>query len=154
MEANPSTIVRAPDWEERLALYLDRVAEERFEWGVHDCALHAAAAVKAQTGVDPAAAFRGTYDTRTGSAEALRKHGAGTLLRTVTAWLGEPKHVSQAKRGDIVMKDRTTLGVCVGLYSYFVGEEHGQEGLVHVPTADCSRAFTVPFMAPSSVEGR
>lgn len=152
--ATPSQIVRAPDWEDRLSTYLDRVAEEPFAWGSHDCALHAASAIKAMTGVDPGSAFRGQYDTRTGSAAALREHGDGTLLKTVTAWLGAPKHASQAKRGDIVMRDRSTLGVCVGAYSYFVGEEHGQNGLVFLPTSDCSRAFTVPFAAPSSVEGR
>ena len=149
-----SQIVRAPDWEDRLANYLDRVAEEPFAWGTHDCALHAASAIKAMTGVDPGEAFRGQYDTRTGSALALRELGNGTLLKTVTAWLGASKHPSQAKRGDIVMRDRSTLGVCVGAYSYFVGEEHGHRGLVFVPTSDCARAFTVPFVAPSELEGR
>lgn len=152
--SSTSQIVRAPDWEDRLSTYLDRVAEEPFVWGSHDCALHAASAIRAMTGVDPGAAFRDQYDSRTGSAAALREHGQGTLLKTVTAWLGAPKHVSQAKRGDIVMRDRSTLGVCVGAYSYFVGEEHGQAGLVFLPTSDCTRAFTVPFAALSDVEGR
>lgn len=149
-----SQIIRAPDWEDRLSTYLDRVSQEPFAWGSHDCALFAASAVKAMSGVDPAAAFRGQYDTREGSALALREIGAGTLLKTVTSWFGGHKHVSQAKRGDIVMRDRTTLGICVGLYSYFVGEEHGQNGLVAIPTAECARAFTVLFEAPSDVEGR
>lgn len=151
---NPSQIIRSPDWEERLSTYLDRVVDEPFTWGSHDCALFAASAIKAMSGIDPAEAFRGQYDTREGSARALRELGAGTLLKTVTAWLGASKHVSQAKRGDVVMRDRTTLGICVGLYSYFVGEEHGEHGLVSIPTADCSRAFTVPFEAPSNAEGR
>jgi hypothetical protein len=150
----PSQIIRAPDWEDRLSTYLDRVSEEPFAWGSHDCALFAAGAVRAMSGIDPAAAFRDQYDTREGSAAALREHGAGTLLKTVSAWFGPSKHVSQAKRGDVVMRDRTTLGICVGAYSYFVGEEHGQHGLVAIPTADCSRAFTVLFEATSNAEGR
>jgi hypothetical protein len=68
-------IVRYSDWEERLAVYRDRVEEEPFVWGTHDCALFAAGCVNAMTGVDPAAAFRGTYDSRIGAAEALRDKG-------------------------------------------------------------------------------
>ncbi|MBM6577109.1 hypothetical protein KCP91_12070 [Microvirga sp. SRT01] len=146
--------MRAPDWEDRLATYLDRVAEEPFAWGSNDCALFASGGIRAMTGVDPGADFRGAYDTRQGSAEALRTFGEGTLLKTTTAWLGNSKHVSQAKRGDVVMKDRHTLGICVGLHSLFVGEEHGHHGTVYVPTADCTRAFTIPFDAPSDGEDR
>ena len=107
------------------------------------------------TGTDPAADFRDTYTNRTGAAAALKEHGAGTLLQTVTSWLGDPKHPVFAQRGDIVMKDRNTLGVCVGLHSWFVGEEHGAQGLVALPTSNCTKAFTLPFaVAASSEEGR
>lgn len=145
-----SPLSRAPDWEERLAVYLDRVSDEPFAWGSHDCALFAAGAVKAMTGTDPAEDFRGTYSDRAGAAAALKQHGAGTLLKTATAWLGHSKHPAFAQRGDIVMKDRTTLGVCVGLHSWFVGEEHGENGLVAVPTATCTKAFSLPYSAPAS----
>ncbi|MBB5709448.1 DUF6950 family protein [Sphingomonas xinjiangensis] len=150
-----SALSRAPDWEERLSVYLDRVRDEPFKWGSHDCALFAAGAVKAMTGTDPAADFRDTYTNRTGAAAALQEHGAGTLLKTVTSWLGEPKHPAFAQRGDVVIKDRNTLGVCVGLHSWFVGEEHGAQGLVALPTANCTKAFTLPYaVAASSEEGR
>ncbi len=150
-----SSLCRAPDWEERLAVFLDRKREEPFKWGSHDCALFAADAIKAMTGTDPGEAFRDTYSDRAGSALALRDLGAGTLLKTVTAWLGAPKHPAFAQRGDIVMKDRNTLGVCVGLHSWFVGEEHGHNGLVALPTAHCTKAFTLPYAtATSSMENR
>lgn len=145
-----SIIARAPDWEERLAVYLDRVAQEPFAWGEHDCALFAMGAVKAMTGVDPAELYRGTYSDRSGSADALRTLGSGTLLKTITAWFGTPKHPSLAHRGDVVMRDRNTLGICVGLYCWFVGEEGSHAGLVALPTADCTKAFTVPYSAPAS----
>lgn len=146
----PSTPSRAPDWEERLSVYLDRVIEEPFKWGSHDCALFAAGAVNAMTGTDPAADLRGTYDDRVTAALALKERAAGTLLKTAVAWFGSPKHPAFAQRGDLVMKDRTTLGVCVGLHSWFVGEEHGQHGLVALPTASCTKAFTLPYSAPAS----
>lgn len=148
-------IVRYSYWEECLSNYLDRIREQPFDWGSHDCALMASGAVKAMTGTDPGEAFRGTYSTREGAAEVLRTLGAGTLLKTAISWFGPAKHPSQAMRGDLVMKDRTTLGVCVGQWSWFVGEEAGQEGLISWPTARCTKAFTVPFDAPaSSVEAR
>lgn len=136
---------RFDDWEARLAVYLDRVEWEPFTWGQHDCALFAASAICAQTGVDPAAEFRGKYFDARGAAQALRAYGEGTLLKTVTQWLGEPKSAHHAKRGDIVMRDRLTTGVCVGHYSYFVGIEQGYERLAILPTRDCQKAFTVPF---------
>lgn len=146
-----NNIVRYPDWEDRLSHYLGRVEDEPFAWGTHDCALFAAGCVNAQTGVDPAAAFRGTYDSRVGAAEALRDKGQGTLLKTVKGWFGEPVAVPFAKRGDLVMRDTSerdrALGVCTGLYSWFVGEEQGQQRLVPVPTAECRYAFSVPFEA-------
>lgn len=138
---------RFSDWEERLRVYLDRIEEEPFAWGKHDCALFVADCIKSQTGIDPAEQFRGKYDTARGAALALREYGAGTLLKTVRHWLGEHKSVHFAKRGDIVMRDAKTCGVCVGPYSWFVGHEQGFERLVVLPTASCRYAFTVPFHA-------
>ena len=142
------SIVRFPDWEDRLRTYLDRVEEEPFKWGSHDCALFAAACVNAQTGVDPAEAFRGKYDDAKGAAAALREYGAGTLFRTVQSWFGKPTSVHFAKRGDVVMRDPTTTGICVGQFSYFVGEEQGLQRLAIIPTRSLKYAFSVPFELP------
>lgn len=143
-------LVRFADWEERLGVYLARVEEEPFKWGTHDCALFAMSCVKAQTGVDPAEAYRGTYDDAVSAAKALRELGEGTLLKTVKAQF-ETVPVAFAKRGDLVMRDTSdrdrALGVCVGLHSYFVGEEQGLQRLVPLPTAECRYAFHVPFEA-------
>lgn len=138
-------LIRFSDWEDRLRTYLDRVQEEPFEWGQHDCALFAADCVKAMCGVDPAEAYRGTYYSARGAAEALRTYGAGTLLKTVTEWLGDSKSPHFAQRGDVVMKDRLTTGICAGRYSWFVGSEQGREGLTPFPTRDCRYAFSVPY---------
>ncbi len=136
---------RAHDWEDRLRTYLDRVEEEPFKWGVHDCAMFGAGAVRAMTGVDFAEDIRETYTTSTGAKEALRKAGDGTLLKRLRRHFGDAKPVSLAQRGDIVMRDRFTVGVCVGQYSWFVGEEGSRQGLVAFPTSLCTYAFSVPF---------
>ncbi|ATI54178.1 DUF6950 family protein [Sphingomonas melonis] len=139
-----STFVRHQDWEERLSLILDRKSDQPFKWGENDCALFAADCVKAMTGGDPAEAYRGKYDTARGAALALREHGEGTLLKTLRALFTEVSpHFAQ--RGDVVMLDATTTGICVGRFSYFVGREEGQEGLITMSTAACRYAFRVPF---------
>lgn len=114
------------------------------KWGTFDCALFAADAVFAQTGVDPAADFRSQYDDPRGAALALREHGEGTLLKTIAAWLPSTS-VHHAHRGDIVMLDRRTTGVCVGRYSWFIGTPEGLDRLYPVPTNQCEFAFHVPF---------
>lgn len=57
------TLARLPNWRPRLMTYLDSVRSRPFAYGQHDCALFAAGAVEAMTGVDLAADFRGHYDS-------------------------------------------------------------------------------------------
>ena len=160
-----TNIARLPDWHDRLSSYFAQCAKKHFTWGEHDCALFAASAVHAMTGVDFGEPFRGKYDDAAGAAKALREYGAGTLQRTFTAALGKPKHIARAKRGDIVLYktseiDRIgTMGVCAGRFSHFVGclddgfqllPAHDDtakpfEGLIPVPTSLCARAWTVAF---------
>lgn len=138
-------LVRFADWEMRLAVYLDRVREDPFKWGDHDCALFAGAAIRAMTGTDPAEEYRGTYDDARGAALALRKLGKGTLTATTNDWLGQSVDRAFAQRGSIVLKGRTALGVCVGPWSWFVGEEGTGKGLIALPTLQLSRAWTIPI---------
>jgi hypothetical protein len=136
---------RFADWEDRLRTYLDRVEEEPFQWGTHDCALFAMSCVHAQTGEDLAAVYRGKYTDKAGAAAALREYGQGTLFRTLKSLLGDPTSIHFAKRGDLVMPNAYSVGVCVGQYSWFVGEEQGQQRLAILPTSGMKYAFTVPF---------
>lgn len=140
-------MIRYSDWFDRLQTYLDIVSEKPFQWGEHDCALFAMSAVQRMTGVDPGQAFRDRYDDEYGARLALREVGQGTLLRTVKHIFGDPKSVHLWARGDLIMRDRNTIGVCCGPFSAFVGEENGTQGLVYLPTASCRYAFTVPFEA-------
>ncbi len=135
---------RFPDWHDRLCTFLDTVAEKPFKWGEHDCALFGANAVLRMTGVDIAEEFRGKYDSHATSLIALREYGAGTLLKTMKSKLASTS-VHLAKRGDLVMKDRRTVGVCVGAYSWFVAQVGDGEGLIALPTSSCAYGLTVPF---------
>ncbi|GAA4218607.1 hypothetical protein GCM10022253_19400 [Sphingomonas endophytica] len=121
-------IERLPDWEQRLHDYVSALEGASFAWGTLDCALFAAGAVRAQTGVDPAADFRDRYRSAAGSVRALRRFGAGTLAATIDARLPGIAPAF-ARRGDIVMTGGIA-GVCLGARALFVGEVDGQPGWV------------------------
>lgn len=130
-------MTRLSDWEARLAEYLAGVFHTPHQYGVHDCALHGANAVLAQTGVDHGAPFRGRYTTELGAARALKKHGAGTLEATFDAHLPIIP-TALARRGDLVCA-QGAIGVCIGGEAVFAGEA----GLERIVRADWTRAWRV-----------
>jgi hypothetical protein len=79
---------RFEDWPSRLEAFLRAEKDRAFVWGERDCALFAADAVLALTGVDHAAAFRGRYSSARGALRALKVYGRGTLEATVAEKLG------------------------------------------------------------------
>ncbi|MDN4633853.1 hypothetical protein QCD71_20230 [Sphingomonas sp. PsM26] len=121
---------RLPDWEARLAAYLEPLRTLPFSWGEHDCCLFSAGAVIAMTGVDPMPEFRGRYTTARGSVRALRRLGAGTLAATLNQKF-ETVDASLAHRGDIVMSDGL-IGICLGGFLVAVGAEGDREGLIRI----------------------
>ena len=135
---------RHPDWEARLAAFLEPVRALPFAWGRHDCCTFAAGAVEAMTGEDAMAEFRGHYRTARGSVRALRRYGAGALEPTLTAKFGEPLPPALAQRGDVIMADGA-LGISLGGFALMVGSEEGREGLIRVPMARWQCAWRVPF---------
>lgn len=132
---------RLPDWEARLHDYLAAHEGAVFEWGVIDCALFAAGAVEAQTGVDFAAPFRGHYSTAIGSARALGRYGERTLEATIAARFPATP-APYARRGDLVMVE-SMAGVCIGGDAVFVGEEDGAPGLVRFARPTWSHAWAI-----------
>lgn len=132
---------RVPDWEARLAEYLESVRETPFAWGSHDCALFAASAVEAMTGVDYGAPFRGKYRTELGSVRALKRFGAGSLEATLDGLFPEIP-LAFAQRGDVVMRDEAA-GICLGPDAAFVGDLDGAPGLVRYPRREWARAWRV-----------
>ena len=119
---------RKPDWEARLAAYLETVRLLPFVWGRHDCCLFTGNAVAAMTETDPMPEFRGKYRSAAGASRALRTIGAGDLSRTLDSKF-RPVPAALAQRGDIVMHD-SLLGICLGPVVVCVGREGEREGLV------------------------
>jgi hypothetical protein len=124
---------RLPDWETRLAAYLEPLRLRAFDWGSHDCCTFAGGAVQAMTGIDPMAEFRGHYSTAIGSARALRKFGAGDLASTLDTKF-ERVSAALAHRGDVLMSGGL-LGICMGGFLIAVGLEGDREGLIRFDRA-------------------
>lgn len=128
---------RLKNWPSLLDAFIESRRNEPFRWGVNDCGLFAADAVRAITGIDPAAAIRG-YRTAFGAARL------GWMARSEQDPIGVlslPGRCGMAKipaafagRGDLVslpMGRAIVIGICLGLKS----AGPGPAGVVFVPTA-------------------
>lgn len=135
--------MRRNDWEQALAEYLAEHREAVFEWGQCDCAMFAAGAIEAMTGVDPADDVRGRYKSQAGAGRAIKRKGFADLGEWVSSKFEEVAPVF-AHRGDIVMVGGS-LGICAGAAAWFVGEEGQASGLVSQPMPMWERAWRVPF---------
>lgn len=134
--------MRYPDWEDRLGRLVEARRDMPFAWGKNDCALFAAAAVKAMTGVDFAKAFRGRYRTQRGAAAALRRYGQGTLTRTLNACFGPSVKPAFLQRGDVTMH-KGAVGIVMGENAVFVGAEGERDGLVRINRAEWSKGWRI-----------
>ena len=134
-------MTRISTWEAALSDYIASVRDQPHNYGAHDCGLFFGGGVLAITGNDHAAPFRGKYRTATGAAKVLRKHGAGTLEATIDALFPviEPAF---AQRGDGIWNG-VAVGICMGSYALFVGQEGEKEGLVRIERSAWRKAWRV-----------
>lgn len=126
-------IPHIPHWR----IYLDALVCARlhspFAWGSNDCALFAADAVMATTGIDLAADMRG-YSTAREALRLMRQRGGLWGIATMT--LGQPLSPTYACTGDVALvassaaSKREALAVCVSADKAVVP---GPEGLHAVP---------------------
>jgi hypothetical protein len=134
--------LRLPDWRPRLTAYLAEIAPEAFRYGSNDCALFAAGAVRAMTGHDPAAGYRGVYSTFEGGLKRLRKAGFEDHVAQAASLFQEvPPAFAQV--GDITLieaPEGRALGILAGEMIACLGPL----GLGHLPRTAASRAWTVP----------
>lgn len=134
-------MIRLSTWEADLSAYIASVRNLPFVYGKHDCGLFAAGAVVAMTGEDPAAEFRGKYSSEIGIAKALKKIGAGDLETTLDTMF-ETRPVGLLRRGDLAWNG-DSVGVCMGGYALFVGQEGEREGLIRVERSDWLKGWRV-----------
>jgi hypothetical protein len=122
-----------------------------FAWGSNDCALFAADAVEAITGVDIAEDFRGKYTTKLGAIKAIKEITGGSTVEDAAVYCAEKHGLKEheypllAKRGDLVIV-RNNLGEkvagIVGLNGRHVYVP-GDDGLVQFSILDVIRSWSV-----------
>lgn len=124
---------RLHDWQLRLEACLAERWAKPFEWGVLDCCLFAADCVEAVTGVDPAADFRGSYDSKAGAYRLVSRLGGFRAM--AGARLGAEIPVAMAQAGDIGFVGDDSAGsmvVCGGAHWLGISEA----GVAWVPVSD------------------
>lgn len=136
-----NSLIRLPDWEERLSAWLTDCAGASFGWGKLDCLMFAAGAVKAVTGFDPGKGHRGKYDSHASSVRYLKKLGAKSpsdYLDGVFTTVDK----AQARRGDLVSVEGN-IGVCIGGVALFVGAENDAPGLIRIQFGEWQAAWAI-----------
>lgn len=141
--------MRKYGWELALDNFIKSRLNTPFAWGYQDCALFACDCIKAMTGDDPAAWFRGRYDSEKAAYAALKEFAGGGLLETaitITQALGYPSQkTSFAQRGDIALAGTQygqTLGIVAldGLHVWMADVK----GLSQIPLKDAVHSWRVP----------
>ncbi len=133
--------MRHPDWKVHLVQYLGDISRAPFEPGVNDCALFAAGAVAAMTGLDLAADWRGKYQTLEEGLALLAAAGFADHTALAAAHFAEIDPVFGAA-GDIAVVDGAggaSLGVFQGAGIYVLTPT--QLGVL--PMSFAIRAFRV-----------
>ncbi|RZL39859.1 MAG: hypothetical protein EOP35_02570 [Rubrivivax sp.] len=114
---------RHPDWQSRLQALVSARLCAPFAWGANDCCLFACDAALAVTGIDPAAAERGTYSTERQAARLLARLGG---VRAIGAARFGPETIPAAAQvGDVGVVEtggRESLAVCGGAHWLAPGE--------------------------------
>ena len=130
---------RTRGWQGRLVDYLASVSRRPFDEAEHDCALFTSGAVAAMTGVDHAAAWRGTYGSTTEGLRALKAAGHEDHVALVASLYPEvePAFADAGDIGVVELGNWPLLGIVQGEGVYVVTEK----GLGVVSRLLMTRAF-------------
>ena len=140
-------MIRVSYWESKLATFIEERRYMPFQWGVNDCCLFGADAVKRITDYDLAEAFRGKYHTAFGAMRQIVESGARdveSLVELLECVYFPSQSLLLTRRGDLVTTELTketgsALGMCLGANSAFVGKD----GLVFVETLQCHKSWRI-----------
>lgn len=143
-------IKRINHWEKSLHEFIDLRAGTPFVFGRNDCCLFSCDAIKAITGTDIAAEFRGKYTTQLGALKAIKEITGGSTVENVADYVTQQFEMKElptvlfAQRGDVVLFDGEegpALGIVYldGRNAVFVGEA----GLRKIAVSKCRRAWQV-----------
>jgi hypothetical protein len=129
---------RHPQWEARLAAFVEKNRQRPYEPSRFDCLLMPAEAVKAVTGKDHGRGHRGNYKSTAGAYRYLQSLGFKSPEAYLDSLFPE-KPVGFAQRGDLVLASDGIPALCMGGFALSVGE--GSAGLVRVEREDWVKAW-------------
>jgi hypothetical protein len=132
---------RLKNWPSRLAALVELARVQPFCWGRHDCCLWAADAVRASTGIDLAAEWRGTYDDAAGALRLLASLGG---IEAVCSWVGsaiDPRLAASGDLGVVVAGDDGRA--CAAVFDHDRWLVVGEQGLLSFDRAAASKAWRV-----------
>lgn len=133
--------MKKENWPELLAQEIRKAKKKEFIWGEFDCTIWVADMIKTLKGIDFAKDFRGTYSTKAGAYKVIKEHGCENVEQLATTYLGKPRRINKARRGDVVSDEfngEYILGICMGKYSWFLNET---VGLVSEKTINCRKSW-------------
>lgn len=133
--------MRLPDWDQRLAAWINAEAVHPFNEADAHCGWFAADAVIAITGIDLVSEWRGKHKTIAGAARALKKAGFEDHIALAASLLPEIAPAF-AYRGDLMVIEQDgafALGVLMGEYAW----ARGRDGVCLVDRMQAHRAFKV-----------
>lgn len=123
---------------------MDEATIRTMRWGIDDCSLWCADALREALGVDVAAKFRGRYKTRLG---AMRVLGPGGVIRAwneaahINRWLAIEQGFENTGDIGIVSNGRIASAAICRAPGWFVARDHA--GYAGVPTASVSQIWAV-----------
>ena len=120
-----------------LADAMHELRREPFAYGSHDCCLFAANVLQRLTGVDFMPEFRGRYQSPRAAVQLIRAHGG--LRNILRQKFGAPVPVQQARRGDVVVVHKQTLGICLGARAAIPAKPRG---VVFVPMSEALEVYS------------
>ena len=130
--------------------FLRERASTPFCWGKNDCAMFAADAIRAITGIDIASDFRGKYTTELGAMKTIKQVCGGSSVVDAAIYcatkhgLMENKHPLMAKVGDLVIVSNG--GTMIAGVVHTNGREVvsvGESGLVLLPITQVTRSWSI-----------
>ena len=146
---------RRDDWVTRFRATIGEWQHKDFKWGETDCFCFAGAVCKALVGYDPMDGVKGVYGSEKAAKQVL--YGGATLADDKfyqedgiegfwSYWLGEPKPVGLAQRGDIVLcelPDKTTLTGVMSEDGKRIWAMCHPKGMVQLPSKWGVKAWSV-----------
>ncbi|MEL4069930.1 hypothetical protein WKW50_07255 [Ochrobactrum sp. GPK 3] len=143
MSISKSSSARVPGWDRALEDLATAHVSIAPEWGVSDCLMTAADAIKAVIGEDPLVKFRGKYKTEAGAARKMRANGCENVKDVFENYLQlEPVNRLVARRGDVgvmIINDEYVAGFICGT-GFAVKQPNG---LAFYPVTDIEQAYRV-----------